>query len=332
MNRPTDEAMLTKQLSKLGDTVFSFGRLTADIDEGLIVPAGKLNELRRQVTEKLTELVTQKYTPKYTVTDYFPAVPAAHTVQSAERLPVRTFCRTAEQIKAAADTSEFLIIPEELLTDDILGTVDRDKIIVSPPRYITDEDSLTSRLEELISKGVGRLYCHTPDSVAIGKKLGMKLHGSFTLNVFNSFSADYLHGLGLEDCVFSVEATLGQLGSVSTALPLGAVIYGRLPLMLTRNCPIKNKKTCAQCGRGSSLTDRKGITFPVVCSSGFSEILNSKPVYMADRLDEIKNAGFIMLYFTTETKQEAAEIIGAYRSGKSPSGEFTRGFLYRGVE
>ena len=53
---------------------------------------------------------------------------------------------------------------------------------------------------------------------------------------------------------------------------------------------------------------------------------------MADRLDEIKNAGFIMLYFTTETKQKAAEIISAYRSGKSPIGEFTRGLLYRGVE
>ena len=326
MNRPTDEAMLVKQLSKLGDTVFSFGRLTADIDEGLIVPAGKLNELRRQVTEKLTELVTQKHTPKYTVTDYSPAVPAAHTVQSAERLPVRTFCRTAEQIKAAADTSEFLIIPEELLTDDILGTVDRDKIIVSPPRFITDEDRLTSRLEELIPKGVGRLYCHTPDSVAIGKKLGMKLHGSFTLNVFNSYSADYLHGLGLEDCVFSVEATLGQLGSVSTALPLGAVIYGRLPLMLTRNCPIKNEVGCGKCTK--KLIDRTGRELPVVCTRDYAEILNSDRLCMLDRLDEIHNISFGVIYLSDEDADGTRSAL----SGRKPQGNITRGLYYRGIQ
>lgn len=325
LNRPTDEAMLTKQLSKLGDTVFSFGRLTADIDEGLIVPAGRLNELRRQVTEKLTELIIEKNTPKYTVTDYSPAVPAP-AVQTAERLPLRCFCRTAEQITAAADMSEFLIIPEELLTDDILGAVDGDKIIVSPPRFITDEDSLTSRLMELISEGVGRLYCHTPDSVAIGKKLGMKLHGSFTLNVFNSFSAEYLHGLGLEDCVFSVEATLGQLDRVSTSLPLGAAVYGRLPLMLTRNCPIKNEVGCGKCTK--KLIDRTGRELPVVCTRDYVEILNSDRLCMLDRLDEIHNISFGVIYLSDED----ADGTKASLSGRKPQGNITRGLYYRGIQ
>jgi len=325
LNRPTDEAMLTKQLSKLGDTVFSFGSLTADIDEGLIVPAGRLNELRRQVTEKLTELVTEKNTPKYTVTDYSPAVPAP-AAKTAERLPMRCFCRTAEQITAAADLSEFLIIPEKLLTDDILGAVDSDKIIVSPPRFITDEDRLTSRLEELMDMGVGRLYCHTPDSVAIGKKLGMKLHGSFTLNVFNSYSAEYLRGLGLEDCIFSVEATLGQLGSVSTTLPLGAVIYGRLPLMLTRNCPIKNEVGCGKCTK--RLIDRTGRELPVVCTKDYAEILNSDRLCMLDRLDEIHNVSFGVLYLSDED----ADGTRAALSGRKPQGNITRGLYYRGIQ
>lgn len=325
LNRPTDEAMLTKQLSKLGDTVFSFGSLTADIDEGLIVPAGRLNELRRQVTEKLTELVTEKNTPKYTVTDYSPAVPAP-AAKTAERLPMRCFCRTAEQITAAADLSEFLIIPEKLLTDDILGAVDSDKIIVSPPRFITDEDRLTSRLEELMDMGVGRLYCHTPDSVAIGKRLGMKLHGSFTLNVFNSYSAEYMRRLGLEDCIFSVEATLGQLGSVSTTLPLGAVIYGRLPLMLTRNCPIKNEVGCGKCtGR---LIDRTGRELPVFCTKDYAEILNSDRLCMLDRLDEIHNISFGVLYLSDED----ADGTRAALSGRKPQGNITRGLYYRGIQ
>ena len=55
LNRPTDEAVLTKQLSKLGDTIFTLGKINAEIDGGLIVPAGELNRLRREVTERLTE-------------------------------------------------------------------------------------------------------------------------------------------------------------------------------------------------------------------------------------------------------------------------------------
>ncbi len=102
--------------------------------------------------------------------------------------------------------------------------------------------------------------------------------------------------------------------------------------MRTRNCPVKNKKNCTQCKQQSVLTDRKNISFPVNCSWGCSELLNSKPIYMADRLDEIKNVDFILLYFTTETKEEAAKIIEAYEKDKNPVGEFTRGLLYRGVE
>ena len=46
--------------------------------------------------------------------------------------------------------------------------------------------------------------------------------------------------------------------------------------MLTRNCPIKNGKTCAECDKKGKLTDRKGIEFPVMCRAGYSEILNSR--------------------------------------------------------
>ena len=53
---------------------------------------------------------------------------------------------------------------------------------------------------------------------------------------------------------------------------------------------------------------------------------------MADRLGEIKNADFLLLYFTDESKEEAQKIIIAYKIGKKPDGEFTRGLLYRGVE
>lgn len=102
--------------------------------------------------------------------------------------------------------------------------------------------------------------------------------------------------------------------------------------MLTRNCPVKNGKTCEECKRQSSITDRKGISFPVRCNMGYSEILNSRPVFMADRLSEIKNNDFLFFNFTVESKDEVNKIMESYYNETGPDGDFTRGLLYRGVE
>ena len=325
LNRPTDCDTLTKQLSKLGDTVFSFGKLTADIDEGLIVPAGKLNELRRTVTEKLTELIIEKNTPKYTISDFKPCLTAI-TPSERTKLPLRTYCRTPEQVSAAAELSEYVIVPENIISEEMLGGVDSCKIIAAPPRFITDEDVLRKRLEQLKAMGIDRLYCHTPDCIAMGKELGFKLHGSFTLNAFNSYSVKILSILGLEDCVFSVEATLEQIADIVPNMPLGAVVYGRLPLMLTRNCPIKNEVGCGKCTK--KLIDRTGRELPVVCTRDYAEVLNADRLCMTDRLDEIRNISFGVIYLSDETAEEVRSAL----SGRKPQGNTTRGLYYRGIQ
>ena len=325
LSRPTDKSSLEKQLSKLGDTVFILGKLTADIDNGLMVPAGKLNEYRRNVTEELTRRIIRKNTPEYTFSDYTPHLSQQSCIEPDRKISLRTFCRTAEQIKAAAELSEYLIVPEELLNEEILGSVDISKLIVSPPRFIVNEYSLNERLRELYRQGLDRLYCHTPDCIAIGRELGFRLHGSFTLNIFNSFSAGYLRRLGLEDCVFSVEATLKQTAAVHTDLPLGAVVYGRLPLMLTRNCPIRNEVGCKKCKK--KLTDRTGRELPVVCSNDYTEILNPDRLYMLDRTEELRGISYGVIYLSDEDTESTIAAL----SGQKPQGNITRGLYYRGI-
>ena len=77
LNRPTDVETAVKQLSKLGDTVFFPGNITANVEHELFVPAGKLNELRRELMDKLAQLVTEQNTHKFTITDYVPELAAA---------------------------------------------------------------------------------------------------------------------------------------------------------------------------------------------------------------------------------------------------------------
>lgn len=321
---PTSRETLEKQLSKLGDTVFTLGNITADIDDGLFIPAGKLNELRRFAVEKLTEMLAEYNKPRYTITDYTPEKPKNAPPQ-ADNPPVRAFCRTAEQAIAAAELSEFVVIPENIITEKLTEIIPREKIIISPPRFIVDEEKLSDRLSELKNLGIGHILCHTIDGAAMGKALGFTLHGSFTMNVFNSYSAEYLQNLGFEDCIISPEMTLDQLENIHTSLPLGALIYGRLPLMLTRNCPIKNEIGCKNCT--GSLIDRTSRKLPVACSKDYVEILNSDILCMADRADKFKNTAFLALLLHNEDKNGTIAAI----QGKKPADSVTRGLYYRGV-
>ena len=321
---PTTTESLEKQLSKLGDTVFALGNITADIDDGLFVPAGKLNELRRTVVEKLTDKLIEYNKPRYTITDYTPEKPQ-NIPPHGDNYPVRTFCRTAEQAVAAADYSQYVVVPENIITQQLAEAISKEKLIISPPRFIVDEEKFILRLAELKNMGLSHILCHTLDTAAIGKSLGFTLHGSFTMNLFNSYSAEHLHRLGFEDCIISPEMTLNQLENMRTNLPLGAIIYGRLPLMLTRNCPIQNEKGCKNCT--GCLIDRTARKLPVACSKEYVEILNSDILYMGDRMDKLKNTAFYAVLLHDEDK---AETIAAV-SRKKPDFNITRGLYYRGV-
>lgn len=317
-NAPTDDSALRKQLSKLGDTVFAFGDLTAEINRELFVPAGKLNELRRKLTDELTMKIAEKNTPKYRINGFsFQPVKKIIPRQTG-KLPLRTYCRTKEQALAAAELSQFVILPENLVD----AGLPREKIIISPPRFIVDEEKTISRLKQLKNMGFEHLLCHTLDSAAIGKKLGFRLHGSFTLNAFNTLSAK---AMPTEDIVLSPELTAEQLSKINCEKPVGALIYGRLPLMLTRNCPIKNEIGCKNCT--GYITDRTARRFPVACSGDFVELLNSDILYMGDRLGELGGISFGVIMLFDENSDETRDALLL----KKPRGNITRGLYYRGV-
>ena len=114
----------------------------------------------------------------------------------------------------------------------------------------------------------------------------------------------------------------------------------------TMNCLVKNKTgckldrdgsavpACGPCRQSHTLTDRTGAKFPLLPAFGHrTEIQNCKPMYLADRNDW-KQLGltYARLRFTTESAEECAAIMRAYREGAPAPGEFTRGLYERGVE
>ena len=150
-------------------------------------------------------------------------------------------------------------------------------------------------------------------------------------HVGTPFAAAAAAKLGLSDITASVEAKLSQISAICGILPVGVIVYGRIPVMLTRNCPIRQAAgSCAGCK--GCITDRTGRRFPVKCGeSSCTEIFNSDILMMTDRISEI-SADLVILNFTDESAEETARITECCKNGKKAlDSGFTRGLYYRGV-
>lgn len=329
LNSPTSKERLTEQLSKCGATPFYPEKIEFDFEEGLSAPASAVNALRREALEKLENELKAVKPHNFTVKK---SVVTRHAAR--EQKSFHLVLSSGEQIPQNLGNVENLYFPLEI-EEKYVESVENKGITVgvSIPRALFGTEQ---RAEKLLLRaknmGIRAALCGTLDAVALAQKCGLEAHLGFSMNVFNSLSIREFERLGVKYITLSPELTISQCAALGGEVPRGVAAYGRLPLMLTRNCPIKNVKTCGECKGKSALTDRMGVSFPVMCHGTYQEILNSRPIYIGDRLEEIKNIDFLSFLFTREKAKNVDAVLDAYRKGKKAKGDFTRGLCYRGVE
>ena len=313
INKPMTAESLTERLGKLGGTQFYANEVNITVDDGLILPASKINEMRREAVEKLNK--TDKISFKYKAFDVVRAKAknstpyATASFKSAAQIPDKHPFKT-------------VFIPIDSSVEDF---VDNRAGVVLPRGLFGIENELKSKLEKLKKAGVNKALCGNIGSYQLCKDMGFEVWGDFGLNVFNSVSANLV-----DRPILSFELTQSQINNIN-APDTGMLVYGYAPLMLTRNCPIKNDIGCFECNGHGHLTDRKGMKFPVICSDfPCVEMLNCVPTYMLDRLDEI-HTDFIHFAFTVESEKQVENIISLYESGAKPDFKYTRGLYQRGA-
>ena len=147
------------------------------------------------------------------------------------------------------------------------------RVGVTLPRICWDREreELDKQLEAARSLGVTDALVGTLDLIAPARDHGFTLRGDFGLSVFNSQAIKELKRLGFASCTASFELKLAQIRDLSKLIDLEVVVYGRLPLMITENCILKNrdggcKRSCE--GQNRLLVDRKGERFPVLRAPG----------------------------------------------------------------
>lgn len=311
-----------KNLTKFGGTPYYDEGGGLRIDEGLFVSASELNALRREAAEMLNNKRAEiKVSLSYE--EYDPIKPVIKNISP------KLIARFEEASQIPDDLSGIWAIVFPLENEPDFKT--DLPLIADVPRGIISEVWVQSRLEKFKAKGFKAALCGNLAAVEIAKRVGLEVIADTGLNITNSEAVKTAEAFGVSAVVISAEETIADAKAINSSIPKGIISYGNIPLMLFKNCPLKNGIVCKDCDKNGVITDRLGVEFPVRCRAGYSELLNSLPIWLADRKNELGGFDFSLLYFTGETKERAAEVINAYKNGLSPDTKHTRGLYYRGT-
>ena len=338
-NSGITKEFLIEQMYKTGGTPFLCVEDMAKADPGLYVSVADINELRRKLLNDLAEKRAQA--PERRSLDC-PPLPENEPVS--EDPAVIFQIRTAEQLapELAELKPDYLYVPAvELLRnfDAVEAFTEKGTVPVAVlPRVITDDQAaeIEETLTALSKMGVEDALVGNLGHVYLAKKAGMKLRGDFGLNAFNSYSLAVLKAAGFVSATASFELRMSQIKDLRKQLDTELIVYGRLPLMVSDQCVMRESAGRCTCQIPGQLTDRMGSVFPITKEFGCRNVIyNAHKLYLADKMEDVLETGLwgMRLLFTTESPLECAEVAKCYLglSDYTPN-VLTRGLYYRGVD
>jgi putative protease len=360
---PISRDRIYDQLSRLGDTVFSLRNLDLEMDENAFITVKEINNLRRKATEKLGEKIVGSFGRKLDIV--FNELKSNElNVVKEEKEKIRLTVRVNNQKQLnqlnLEKVDRIYIGFDDNLKENLGRLKDRgleayywtDKIL-----YEEDLNKLQSVVDDNSEQLDGVSTSNLGTIQFIKDRFNTKLHGDIGLNCFNSYSIDYFRKIGVGGVTLSPELNLVQIRNVAEKKggELEAIVYGYLPSMITRNCPMaylkgcKDDRGCKTCqySEGFMLKDRIGKNFRMQRGNGFTTIYNSVPVMILDRLEDVQKSGVtsFRLDFTFEENiSEIQEIYYDYLNNKvgkndaisfmneyKSKNEVTNGHFFRGV-
>ena len=330
LTRPTDEELAHRALEKCGGTPFYLQNLTCHIGEGLMLPLSALNRLRAAALTALAE--ARSVVVPYPQAPAAAGEPAGARPAGAPRLGCR-LAAAAQMTPAIRRGSGRLSLPlHELAERPELLETGAERWVAELPAFCApqQEEAVMRALRKLKEQGLTAALCGNLGSLLMAREAGLRIIGDYGLNIINSPAAQQAAALGCDEITLSFECERNAARNIHSPVPIGVIAYGRLPLMLLRNCPGKTAAGCGDCRGINHITDRRGEDFPLQCQNRqYTHLLNPRPLFLSDRLPEWDFCDFLTLRFTTESPAECDAILEMYQTGAAPAEPFTRGLYYR---
>jgi putative protease len=246
-NRPLTKEGLSKQIGKLGNTMYFYERLDIDSNDDIFIPNGVLNQLRRDSIEMLEDKTISLYNSS--IVD----------IEKEDFLNVtlenQVVCKveTKEQYDACVEES----IDQIIVTEDLFNKIKiRDTDIV-----------LLNRVDSGIRLNHPLVMANDYGAIAQYKAA----YVNHPLNVVNHKTVETLIELGVRNICLSLESSFNNTKDIllnfkksyTSNPPLHLIVYGKQDAMVSKYCPITKsqgvlRENCHLCEHHSySLIDSK---------------------------------------------------------------------------
>lgn len=329
--RVPTEAELKRLENAFSRSGFTAGYYNKQVDPrmfGIRREEDKKNTAKVQNTPRLPLPYVRQKTEEAPLPMVLPEKDASRLFSPKEQLGyvARFEGRIPRDLTPFADAARIDIPLWRLEEADIKGLEDKISVVLPRVTFDREEGQIKKLLEKAYAKGVRHATIPNLSGLHLVKEF--YLHGDYPLNVFNKETAKLLEGYSFSSLFLSPESDPKEFGF--SPLAYEALGYGRLPLMHTETCIIRNVKGDCTHSRGqchASLVDRTGASFPILRGNGHRNLIyNSLPTYRLDKRKELKKSGvgLLTLLFTTETETEMGSIVEAYRNSALPKGNYTR--------
>ncbi len=335
-NLPVTQDKIEQYLSKTGDTPYSVSSIKCEISGNAFVGAKDMNALRRQALDALSQKREKWHNYGINDLSFEQLICENHSATKSinkQRARVRDL-----NIPDSFCSMEYVFVPlfDCVKNEEIIkGYKDKGiNIALDIPRGMFNrEQQIEQALIKAKELGINHALCHNIGAVYLCKKLGLEYHLSFGMNIANSLSLKWAKDYGAVDVELSFELDIKRINNLRGDINYGVISYGYLPLMMTRNCPLKSGgQTCATCKNDKKLQDRKGEEFTLFCDKNVVEILNCVPLIMPSEIYKSRNLDFTVFHFSVENSVENKEKILKNLSEKGSFSRFTHGLYLRGVK
>lgn len=346
-NSPSDDAMVRKHLVKLGETPFEMRSLKIDIGDGLFIPSGALNNMRREAVAMLEEKIDSGFRRIFIGGPVHEALPQKNISEELAKVysvwTLEQFNAVLEKLDTNDNMSDLYFNMYSFRTDiidEIAGLFttkfnENGHLFLALP-YISRADvfdKLRIFTEYVLSKYPRINYlARTREEMSLLNELGCRYRTDYNIYGMNRRSA------GMLPAEFTLPQELNEeeLADVATG-KAELIVYGFQPVMFSAQCVYKNKFGKCRGAEGTdftSFTDELGHDFRArqLCAFCTNIIYNSARLDLTDKTDKISRLGVgrVRYDFTFENADEVKSVIDGriiVNGDHCTNGHFTRGVM-----
>lgn len=263
---------LREKISEMGESTFTLGEFSCDIDEGIFMPLSVLKSLRRDCVEKLEKELVESYRRK---------------AGNRYSLPI---------VEEKPREIELVAIVSNLVQENVVKKYGIEKIYKRGIDIAKEGSLIEHDLNSKLASNLYQLLENNNDKVMV----------NWNLNITNRYSVEVLAETGkVESVIISPELSFEKIKELGKTSVKKAVLgYSRLKGMYIE-LPLFEKER-------ETLKNEEGDTFTAIKNDiGNTEIYLEKPLNILNDLKKLNDLMIdeVVLEFTTETGAEVEKVL-----------------------